>query len=195
MKCAPTNQTQIIKNSQDSPRQGNIQWLFGPNTRTELIIMRFSFRKGRYKKIVTASSSKRCCKKNFSLYYGCHYGTIKEYGLADSKDNEDLAVRLEPLRQTWENLCPGFHDWFSCKRKQLFESNVIKSERKQANVQRLFYNNSIESQHFREKKEQHFKKGTVQKVIATLKLLVSRQEDYEIRVIYGSRPYRLSRPF
>ena len=160
-----------------------------------LLLCDFHLEKEDIKKLLQLNPQKGAVKRILADIYGCHYGTIKEYGLADSKDNEDLAVRLEPLRQTWENLCPGFHDWFSCKRKQLFESNVIKSERKQTNVQGLFYNNSIESQHFREKKEQHFKKGTVQKVIATLKLLVSRQEDYEIRVIYGSRPYRLSRPF
>ena len=160
-----------------------------------LLLCDFHLEKGDIKKLLQLNPQKGAVKRILAYIYGCHYGTIKEYGLADSKDNEDLAVRLEPLRQSWENLCPGFHDWFSCKRKQLFESNVIKSERKQANIQGLFYNNSIESHHFREKKEQHFKKGTVQKVIATLKLLVSRQEDYEIRVIYGSRPYRLSRPF
>ena len=114
---------------------------------------------------------------------------IKDYGLADSKDNEDFAGRLESLRQTRENLYPGFHDWFSRKRKQLFESNVIESARKQTNVQGLFYSNSMESQHFREKKEQCFKKGTVQEVIATLKSLVTRQEDDEIRAIHGSGRY------
>ena len=59
----------------------------------------------------------------------------------------------------------------------------------------MFYNNSIESQHFREKKEQCFKKGTVQGVIATVKSLVTRQEDDEVRAIYGSGPYRLNKPF
>ena len=78
--------------------------------------------------------------------------SVKEYGLVDSKDNEDFAVRLESLRQTWENLCPGFHDWFSRERKQFFESNIIESMWKQTNVQGLFYNNSIESPHFRRKR-------------------------------------------
>ena len=53
--------------------------------------------------------------------------SVKEYGLVDSKDNEDFAVRLESLRQTWENLPTGFHDWYSRKKNQLFESNVIES--------------------------------------------------------------------
>ena len=53
----------------------------------------------------------------------------------------------------------------------------------------------MESQHFREKKEQCFKKGPVQEVIATLKSLVTRQEDDKIRAIHGSGRYWLSRPF
>ena len=128
-------------------------------------------------------------------FYNIMHENVKEYGLVDSKDNEDFAVRLESLRQTWENLCPGFHDWFSRERKQFFESNIIKSMRKQTNVQGLFYNDSIEPRHFREKKEQCFKKATVQEVITILKSLVTRQEDDEIRAMYGSRPYQLSRPF
>ena len=120
---------------------------------------------------------------------------VKEYRLADSKNNKDFAVQLESLRQTLENICPDFQDWFSRKRKQLFQSNLIESARKQTNVQGLLYKNSIESQHFREKKEQCLKKGTVYEVIATLKSLVTRQEDNETRAIYGSGPYRLSRQF
>ena len=41
--------------------------------------------------------------------YGHQYSIIIEYGLADSKDANDLATRLESLRENRENLCPGFH--------------------------------------------------------------------------------------
>ena len=40
--------------------------------------------------------------------------------------------------------------------------------------------------------EQSYKKGTVADIISTLKKLVDRQEDDEVRAIYGSSPYRLS---
>ena len=40
--------------------------------------------------------------------------------------------------------------------------------------------------------EQSYKKGTVEDVISTLKKLVERQEDDEIRAIYGSGPYCFS---
>ena len=49
--------------------------------------------------------------------YGRQYDTIKEFGLADSKDPEDLDIRLKSLKEKWQNLCPGFYEWF-CKKRQ-----------------------------------------------------------------------------
>ena len=40
--------------------------------------------------------------------------------------------------------------------------------------------------------EQSYKKGTVADVISTLKKVVDRQEDDEVRGVYRSDPYRLS---
>ena len=64
--------------------------------------------------------------------------------------------------------------------------------KKEYHVYGLFYNNSIECQHYLEKKEQYFRKGTVEDVIKTFKSLVERQQDEEVRAIYRSGPYRLS---
>ena len=127
--------------------------------------------------------------------YGCQYGTVKEFGLADATDSSDLMERLYKLKDRWEALCPGFYKWFVQKRKPLFEANVIESARMNTNVQGLFYNNGIESQHFQEKKEQCFKKGNINDVINTIKALVERQQADEIRALYGSGPYRLSKAF
>ena len=68
-----------------------------------------------------------------------------------------------------------------------FESNVIESARNNTNVQNLFYNNTIESMHFREKKEQSFKKENVNKVISTLQAIITLQQSDKIRSIYGLR--------
>ena len=81
-----------------------------------------------------------------------------EYGLADSKDANVLATRLESLRESWENLCPGFHKWFLNKKKVIFQNSVIECARKNTNVHALFYNSSNECQHYPEKKEQSFRK-------------------------------------
>ena len=92
---------------------------------------------------------------------------MMEYGLADSKDVDDLTTMLESFRESWENLCPGFHKWFVSNRKAIFQNSVIECARKNTNVHGLFYNNRIECQHYLEKKEQYFRKGTVKDVIKT----------------------------
>ena len=124
--------------------------------------------------------------------YGRLYSTMIEYGLAYSKDANDLATRLESLRESWENLCPEFYKWVVSMRQAIFQNSVIECARKNTNVHGLFYNNSIECQHYLEKKEQSFRKGTVEDVIKTFKSLVERQQDEEVRAIYRSGPYRLS---
>ena len=55
----------------------------------------------------------------------------------------------------------AFHKWFPINRASFFEQSVAESARTGTEVQRAYYNNSIESQHFREKKEQSYKKVNV----------------------------------
>ena len=124
--------------------------------------------------------------------YGRQYSTMIEYGLADSKDANNVATRLESLRESWKNLCLGFHKWLVNKRKVIFQNSITGCARKNTNVHGLFYNNSIECQHYLEKKEQSFRKGTLEDVIITFKSLVERQLNKEMRAIYKSGPYRLS---
>ena len=124
--------------------------------------------------------------------YRRNYGGVKELGLVDSSDIDHFQIKLESLKSVWDNLCPGFHKWFSKKRAFFSEQSLIESARTGTEVQGAYYNNSIESQHFRGKMEQSYKNGTVANVISTLKKLVDRQEDDKVRAIYGSGPYRLS---
>ena len=72
---------------------------------------------------------------------------------------------------------------------------MIETARSGTAVQGLFYNNNIECQHFREKLEQSYKKGSLETVISTLQKLVERQENDEIKVIYGSGPYSFSKQY
>ena len=109
---------------------------------------------------------KRALKNIIWDIYGHNYGGVKKLGLANSTNIDDFQIKLESLKSVWDNLCPGF--------------------------QGVYYNNSIETQRFREKMEQSFKKKIVGDVISTLKKLVDRQEDDKVRTIYGSGPYHLS---
>ena len=70
--------------------------------------------------------------------YGRQYSTMIVYGLADSRDANDLATRFESLRESSEKLCPGFHKWFVNKRKVIFQNSVMKCARKNTNVHGLF---------------------------------------------------------
>ena len=91
-------------------------------------------------------------RKIIANIYGCQYGGVREYGLADSTDREDLEAILGSLEKRCELLCPGFYKWFNEKRQTVFESSVIESARKPTNVQVLYYNNTIqEAQHLRQK--------------------------------------------
>lgn len=71
----------------------------------------------------------------------------------------------------------------------------MESARKNPNVDGLFYNNSIESVHFQEKKEQCFKVGTVEDVVSSLKALVQRQQNDETRALYGGGLYKLEKRY
>ena len=124
--------------------------------------------------------------------YGRQYSTMIEYRLEDSKDVNDWATRLGWLRESWENLRSGCHKWFVNKKKLVSRNSVIECGRKNINVHAPFYNNSIEFQHYLEKKEQSFRKGKLEDVIKTFKSLVKRDEDEKVRAIYRSSLYRLN---
>ena len=83
---------------------------------------------------------------------------MKELGQVDSTDIDDFRIKLENLKSVWDNLFPDFHKWFSKNRAFFFELSVIESAQTGAEVQGVYYNNLIESQHFRGKMEQSCKK-------------------------------------
>ena len=49
-------------------------------------------------------------KKIIADIYGCQYGSVKEFGLADSAHANDLDRRLEELKPCWDDLCPDFYE-------------------------------------------------------------------------------------
>ena len=73
--------------------------------------------------------------------------------------------------------------------------SVIETARSRTAVRGFFYNNNIECQHFRENLEQSYKKDSLKTVISTLQKLIERQENYEIKAIYGSGPYSLNKQY
>ena len=66
---------------------------------------------------------------------------------------------------------------------------------KPTNVHGLYYNNTIEAQHFRQKTDQSFKAGIISEIVGTLKTLIEREQNDNVRALYGSRPYHLSQSY
>ena len=134
---------------------------------------------------------KMMAKKEIILdIYGQRRGTLYKYGLAESSDEAEFCGKLDSLQQKCESRCKGFFDWFCGNRKQKFINSVICSARDGSNVNGLFYQNDIESQHFVEKVQQNFEKKSVQTTIKNFQTLIQRQDDEEIRAIYGAGSYR-----
>ena len=154
-----------------------------------LLLCVFHLQKSDERKTLQLNPQKGGSRKINADIYGCQYGDVREYGLADSSDKEDLETRSRSLEERWELLCPGFYKWFNEKRKPIFESSVTESARKPTYVQGLYYNNIIEAQHVRQKIEQSFKAGTI---AGTLKTLIERQQNDEVRALDGSGSYHLS---
>ena len=130
-------------------------------------------------------------KKILADIYVCQYGSVKELGLADSSAIKKFDSNLDNVKEQWEQLCPGFYKWFVAKQKT-FQEKVIEEARKESNVYGLYCNNNVESMHFKEKTEQCHKLRSSVDVINTLKKIIERQQDDEIRAIYGSGPYKPS---
>ena len=146
-------------------------------------------------KLNKLSSKNGAVNKILADICGCRHGSVKEFGLADSATADDFESRLASLKERWDSLCPEFHGWFTAKRKDLFKEKVIEEARQGSNVNGLYYNNNIESMHFKKKTEQCHKLLSLTDVIGTLRKIVERKQDDEIRALYGNGPYKLSKEY
>ena len=100
---------------------------------------------------------KMMAKKEIILViYGQKRGTLCEYGPAKSSDEAEFYGKLNSLQQKWGSRCKGFLDWFCGNCKQKFINSFICSAGDGSNMDGLFYQNDIESQHFVEKVQQNF---------------------------------------
>ena len=124
--------------------------------------------------------------------YGSKVDNYYEYGLAESIDSEEFDVKLESLKDRWEWFCPGFFNWFVARRKLLFSESVIQSARANTDIKGLFYQNDIKSLHAKQKRNQNFKTETVAAEISNIQNIIQREQNDEIRAIYGAGNYVLS---
>ena len=124
--------------------------------------------------------------------YGRNDAILKELGLASAEDEVDFKIKVTSLEDKWEQLAPGFYDWFSTRRAKDFIEHVICSAREGSGIEDLFYNNAIESMHAVLKRETSGKKLSVVDAIATIKRFIEKQESGEVRALYQTGKFRLS---
>uniref|UniRef100_A0A7M5X2F9 Uncharacterized protein n=1 Tax=Clytia hemisphaerica TaxID=252671 RepID=A0A7M5X2F9_9CNID len=85
--------------------------------------------------------------------YGSQQDIIFKEGLADAVDSNDLSARIENLRPTWENLAPGFTDWFRKNRVEKFNECLVIEARDAHGITKRYTTNALENQHRIERKE------------------------------------------
>ena len=141
----------------------------------------------------TVSANNKAKAEIVKDIYGERKGSVYEYGLAEAEDIADFILNLTTLEERWGSLCPGFYQSFVADRKEKFEESVICSAQKSTSVNGMFY--QIESLHFIERPNQCFQKKTVSEAAQALKALALRQENDEVRAVYGAGNYLHSKDF
>ena len=81
-------------------------------TDLKLLLCVYHLEKTDKQKITQLSLKNGTMKKIIADIYGCQYGSVKEFGLADSTYVNDLDGQVEELKPRWDDLCPGFCEWF-----------------------------------------------------------------------------------
>ena len=127
--------------------------------------------------------------------YGTQINTMMSQGLADAEDLQDLNVKLETLKEIWEDLVPGFHSWFKKRRLAKFESCLILSARDELGITGRFYSNGLELKHRLLKKKLSDLSSPSDIASSSRSLTKWAQENYldEARkAIIGQGKYRLA---
>ena len=98
-------------------------------------------------KLRSMNANRHTTDRIMSDIYGYQAGTVMQDGLADAIDATDLQIKLDSLRSIWEELIPGFHDWFKKNRVAKFESCLVQSSRESLGISGRFYSNNLELTH------------------------------------------------
>ena len=78
--------------------------------------------------------------------YGAQIDTLECRGLADA-DDEDLHVKLMSLQTVWDDIIPGFHQWFVKNRLDIFKRSLIMSSGEKLKIDGKCYSNGLELKH------------------------------------------------
>ena len=100
------------------------------------------------KKLNKLGCAQEAAKIIYKETFGVKKGNVEwDHGLANSTDKRDLHQQFDGLKESWNNLCPGYHEWFQKEQLKKFEDNVIQSAKAEKGIYSIFHNNGIESLH------------------------------------------------
>ena len=142
----------------------------------------------------TLGCNRRTLERVMADIYGSQTESMLQSGLADADDESDFDVKLQSLEDVWEDLAPGFHDWFLKRRAEYFKSCLILSARETLGIKGRFYTNGLELKHKLQKKQ--LKESDIPKKVSEVTSLIESwaEEFYheETRAIRGMGKYRLA---
>ena len=126
--------------------------------------------------------------------YSSQVNSILQSGLADAMDEEDFQVKLDSLRESWDNLVPGFHEWFQKNREKLFCNCLISAAREKLEMKGRFYTNGLELKHKLQKKQMAEENIYKEVAVVTAKLQNWIEDFYEeeVRALKDLGKHRLS---
>jgi len=129
--------------------------------------------------------------------YGSHTDVVLQEGLADALDEDDYDAKLKSLFGVWEDIAPGFWNWFDKNRSEIFKDCLVLSSRQRLGISKRFTTNGLEAKHRLQKKilkEENIAKEVVA-VSETLNEWVGTYFKEARRAIRGIGKYRLSIEF
>lgn len=103
-----------------------------------------------------------------------------------------MIFKLNSPEKRQTRICPCFFEWVVLKRMQNFIDIAIVSARDGTNLNGLYYQNDIESINFVEKMRRYFSKKSVSEVTKPFELFHNRQDQDEVRALYGAGPFSLA---
>jgi len=72
--------------------------------------------------------------------YGSHTDVVLQEGLADALDEDDYDAKLKSLFGVWEDIAPGFWNWFDKNRSEIFKDcSRLKFSTKTWNIQEIHH--------------------------------------------------------
>ncbi len=112
--------------------------------------------------------------------------------MVDADDQYDLEAKFASLKETWNTMLPGFHDWFKKKRINLFIEFINRSPLDRATLGNSFYNNWLEVLHKLQKKKIEHEVCQISKALEQWKKSYNREA---ARAIFEHGKYNIAPAF